>query len=101
MQFIVRFFVTLFGFWLASLAAAAVMVLGAAPELPHPDALALLAIFIFTVSAVVASLSFVPALIAILVTEAFGLRSVILYALAGARPMPFVARASRRASRTR
>lgn len=83
MQLIVRFFVTLFAFWIASLVAAAVMVLGAAPELPRTDDFALLTVFIFTVSAFVAAFSFVPAVIAILVTETFGLRSVVLYAMAG------------------
>lgn len=83
MQLIVRFFVTLFAFWVASLAAATVMVLGAAPELPRADDFPLLTVFIFTVSAFVAAFSFVPAVVAILVTEAFGLRSVLIFALAG------------------
>lgn len=83
MQLIVRFFVTLFAFWVASLAAAAVMVLGAAPELPRTDDFPLLTVFIVTVSAFVAAFSFVPAVIAILVTETFGLRSVVLHAVAG------------------
>jgi hypothetical protein len=84
MQIVFRFFVTLFGFGLASLAAAAVMVFGAAaPELPPPDTWPLLTFFIFSVSAFVAAFSFVPAVVAILVTEAFGLRSVIFYAVAG------------------
>jgi hypothetical protein len=83
MQLIVRFFVTLFGFWVASLAAAAVMVLGATPELPRAEDFALLSVFIFTVSAFVAAFSFLPAVIAILVTETFGLRSIVFYALAG------------------
>lgn len=83
MQLIVRFFVTLFAFWVASLAAAAVMVLGAAPELPRTDDFPLLTVFIFTVSAFVAAFSFVPAVIAILVTETFGLRSVVFHAIAG------------------
>ena len=83
MQLIVRFFVTLFAFWVASLVAAAVMVLGAAPELPRADDFPLLTVFIVTVSAFVAAFSFVPAVIAILVTETFGLRSVLFHALAG------------------
>ena len=65
MQLIVRFFVTLFAFWVASLVAAAVMVLGAAPELPRADDFPLLTVFIVTVSAFVAAFSFVPAEIAI------------------------------------
>jgi hypothetical protein len=83
MQLVFRFFVTLFGFWIATVAAAAVMVLGAAPELPRADDFPLLTVFVFTVSAFVAAFSFVPAIIAILVTETFGLRSVLIYALAG------------------
>jgi hypothetical protein len=83
MQLVLRFFITLFAFWIATLAAAAVMVLGAAPELPRADDFPFLTVFIFTVSAFVAAFSFVPAIIAILVTETFGLRSVLIYALAG------------------
>jgi hypothetical protein len=84
MQVILRFFVTLFAFWVASLAAAAVMVFGAAaPEFPPPDSWPLLTIFIFTVSAFVAAFAFVPAVIAVIVTETFSLRSVVLYAIAG------------------
>jgi len=84
LHIVFRFFVTLFGFWLASLAAAAVMVFGAAaPELPASDNFPILTIFILTVSAFVAAFAFVPAAVAILVTETFGLRSVILYAVAG------------------
>jgi hypothetical protein len=84
MQLIVRFFVTLFGYWVATLAAAAVMVFGAAPVLPSADDLPYLTIFAFTVSAFVAAFAFVPAVIAILVTETFSLRSVLIYALVGA-----------------
>jgi len=83
MQLIGRFFVTLFAFWIASLAAAAVMVFGAAPALPDPDTFPLLTIFVFTVSAFVAAYAFIPAVVAILVTETFGLRSIVLYAVAG------------------
>jgi hypothetical protein len=84
MQLIFRFFVTLFAFWVASLAAAAVMVFGAtAPEFSAPDSWPLLTIFIFTVSAFVAAFSFVPTVVIILITETFGLRSVIFYAVAG------------------
>jgi hypothetical protein len=83
MQLIVRFFVTLFAYWVATLAAAAVMVFGAAPVLPAADDLPYLTIFIFTVSAFVAAFAFIPAIVAILVTETFGLRSVLIYALAG------------------
>jgi hypothetical protein len=83
MQLIVRFFVTLFGFWVASLAAAFVMVFGAAPVLPTTEDLPYLTVFAFTVSAFVAAFAFVPAVIAIIITETFGLRSVLFYALAG------------------
>jgi hypothetical protein len=84
MQVIVRFFVTLFAFWLASLAAAAVLVIGAAvPEFPARESMPLLTIFIFTVSAFVATFAFVPAVVAILIAETFALRSVIFYAVAG------------------
>jgi len=83
MQLILRFFITLFAFWIASMAAATVVVLGAAPELPRADDFPLLTVFIFTISAFVAAFSFVPAVIAILVTETFGLRSVVLHAVAG------------------
>jgi len=85
MHIIVRFFVTLFAFGIACLAAAAVLVLGAAaPELPAPQDWPLLTIFVFTVSAFIAAFAFVPSVVVILVTEAFGLRSILLYALAGA-----------------
>jgi hypothetical protein len=83
MPLVFRFFVTLFAFWIASLAAATVMVLGAAPELPRADDFPLLTIFIFTVSALVMAFSFIPAVVAILVTETFGLRSVLFHTLAG------------------
>jgi hypothetical protein len=84
MQVIVRFFVTLFAFWLASLAAAAVLVIGAAaPEFPARESMPLLTIFIFTVSAFVATFAFVPAVVAILIAETFALRSVIFHAVAG------------------
>jgi hypothetical protein len=82
---IFRFFVTLFAFGIASIAAAAVLVFGAAaPELPAPQDWPLLTIFVFTVSAFIAAFAFVPAVVVILVTEAFGLRSLLLYAIAGA-----------------
>jgi hypothetical protein len=43
----------------------------------------LLTIFIFTVSAFVATFAFVPAVVAILIAETVALRSVIFYAVAG------------------
>jgi hypothetical protein len=82
---ILQFFLALFGFWLASLAAAAVLVFGAAaPELPPPDSLGILTVFILTVSAFVATFAFVPAIVIIVVAEALGLRSFLFHALAGA-----------------
>jgi hypothetical protein len=84
MQVIVRFFITLFAFWLASLAAAAVMVIGAAaPDLPARESMPLLTIFIFTVSAFAATFAFVPAVVAVLIAETFALRSIVFYAVAG------------------
>jgi hypothetical protein len=80
-----RFFVTLFGFWLASLAAAAVLVLGpSAPMLPAPQDWPLISFVILTTSAFVAAFAFAPAVVVILVAESFAFRSVLLYALAGA-----------------
>lgn len=84
MTIIFRFFVAMFAFGLACLAAAAVLVLGAAaPALPAPQDWPLLTVFIFTVSAFIAAFAFVPAVVVILVTEVFGLRSVVFYAVAG------------------
>jgi hypothetical protein len=85
MRLILQFFLALFGFWLASLAAAAVLVLGAAaPELPPPDSLGILTIFILIVSAFVVAFSFVPSLVVVLLAETFGLRSILFHAAAGA-----------------
>ncbi|MEX2129424.1 MAG: hypothetical protein WD871_14460 [Xanthobacteraceae bacterium] len=79
-----RFFVVLFAFWLASIAAAAVLVLGSgAPTLPEPDAWPIVSIFILTTSAFVAAFSFAPAAVVILLAETFSLRSLLIYALAG------------------
>jgi hypothetical protein len=84
MYVIFRFFVVMFAFGLACLAAAAVLVFGAAaPALPSPQDWPILTIFAFTVSAFIAAFAFVPAIVVILVTEAFGLRSILLYAIAG------------------
>ncbi len=84
MHVIYRCFVALFAFWIASLAAAAVLVIGAAaPELPDPDTFGLLTIFILTVSVFVIGFSFVPAVVVIAIAETFALRSALLYAVAG------------------
>lgn len=84
MQVVFRFFVALFAFWLASLAAAAVIVFGsAAPALPAAGDFPILSVLALTVSAVIASISFIPAAVAILVTETFTIRSSLFYAVAG------------------
>lgn len=84
MQIIFRFFVALFAFWIASIAAAAVLVLGAgAPDLPRPDDWPVVAILIFTTSAFVAAFAFTPSVVVILLAESFAWRSVVLYAIAG------------------
>jgi hypothetical protein len=83
-QVVLRFFVALFAFWLASLAAGTVIVFGAAaPDLPAAQDFPILSVLALTVSAVIASVSFVPAVVAILVTETFTIRSVLFYAIAG------------------
>jgi hypothetical protein len=79
-----RLLVTLFGFWIASIVAAAILVLGAgAPDLPRPEAWPLISVFIFTTSAFVAAFAFVPAAVAIMLTETFSLRSMLVHAIAG------------------
>jgi hypothetical protein len=80
-----RLFVILFGFWIATVAAACVLVLGpSAPDLPpHADAWAIVWFLILTTSAFVAVFSFAPAALMILIAESFSLRSVLVYALAG------------------
>jgi hypothetical protein len=79
-----RFFVVLFAFWLASLGAAAVLVLGvSAPDLPAANHWPLVSLLVFTTSAFVAAFSFAPAVVVILLAESFQLRSVLVYALAG------------------
>ena len=88
MALIGRFFVVLFAYFLASLAAGAVIVFGAvsfpAADMPaHGAAWPLIWVLVFTTSSFVASIAFVPALVAILLTESFAWRSALLYALAG------------------
>jgi hypothetical protein len=80
-----RFFVVLFAFWIATIAAAAVLVLGpSAPDLPpHGDAWPIIWFLILTTSAFVAAFSFAPAAVVILITESFRLRSVLVHAVAG------------------
>jgi hypothetical protein len=81
---IFRFFVVLFAFWIATIAAAAVLVLGAsAPDLPQSEAWPVVWFLILTTSAFVAAFSFAPAAVVILIVESFRLRSVLLYAVAG------------------
>jgi hypothetical protein len=85
MYVIFRFFVVMFAFGFACLAAAAVMVFGAAtPALPSPGDWPILTVFALTVSVFIATFAFVPAVVVILVTEAFGLRSILIYAIGGA-----------------
>ena len=84
MAIIFRFFVVLFAFWIATIAAAAVLVLGAsAPDLPQSEAWPVVWFLILTTSAFVAAFSFAPAAVVILIVESFRLRSVLLYAVAG------------------
>jgi hypothetical protein len=79
-----RFFVMAFAFWIATIAAAAVLVLGAgAPDLPQPDAWPIVSFLILTTSAFVAAFSFAPAAVVILLAESFAVRSVLVYAVAG------------------
>jgi hypothetical protein len=81
---IFRFFVVLFAFWIASIAAAAVLVLGAgAPDLPRPDDWPVVIVLILTTSAFVAAFSFAPSVVVILLAESFAWRSALLYAVAG------------------
>jgi hypothetical protein len=80
----VRFFVVLFAFWIAAIAAAAVLVLGpSAPDLPQADAWPVVALLILTTSAFVSAFAFAPAAVFILLAESFAWRSALLYALAG------------------
>ena len=79
-----RFFVVLFAFWIATIAAAAVLVLGpSAPDLPQGEAWPIIWFLILTASAFVAAFSFAPAAVVILVAESFSLRSVLVHAAAG------------------
>jgi hypothetical protein len=84
LEVLFRFFVVLFAFWIATIAAAAVLVLGAsAPDLPQSDAWPMIWFLILTTSTFVAVFSFAPAVLVILVTESFALRSVLIYAVVG------------------
>ena len=84
-----RFFVIVFAFGCASLAAAATIIIGAVataqfePPFDQPE-MALLWIVTLATGFGVAFLAFLPALIAILLAENFAWRSVLFYALAGA-----------------
>jgi len=84
----IRFFVVVFAYWLASLAAGAVLVLGAvAPGVyappPGDSSWPLLWLLILTTGTFVAFFSFAPAVIIILLAESFAWRSVVIYAVAG------------------
>jgi hypothetical protein len=88
-QLIFRFFVVLFAYWVAALAAGAVLVFGAVSPPGSPDLAVqgsewpVIWFLIFSTSAVVGSVAFVPAIVAILITETFMLRSVLFYTIAG------------------
>jgi hypothetical protein len=83
----IRFFVVIFAFWLASLAAGATLVLGAvapAADVPTGSHMApVLWILVLTTGTFVAFFSFAPAVIVILLAESFAWRSVVIYAVAG------------------
>jgi hypothetical protein len=81
---IFRFFVVLFAFWIASIVAAAVLVLGVgAPDLPRPDEWPVLVVLIMWTSTFVAAFAFAPSIVVILLAESFAWRSMLLYAIAG------------------
>jgi hypothetical protein len=80
----VRFFVVLFAYWIAAIAASAVLVLGpSASDLPQADSWPIVSFLILTTSAFVCAFSFAPAAVFILLAESFAWRSALLYALAG------------------
>jgi hypothetical protein len=84
-----RFFVIVFAFGCACLAAAATIVIGAIAtagiDAPFDQAeITLLWMVTLATSAAVAFFAFLPGLIAILLAESFSWRSVLFYALAGA-----------------
>lgn len=84
MNILFRFFVILFAYWLSTIAAAAVIVIGAvsAPA-SGSNEWPVVWFLIFGTSMVVASVAFIPSVIAILFAEAFGWRWLVLYAIAG------------------
>jgi hypothetical protein len=89
MSVLFRFFVVLFAYWLATIAAGMVLVLGAvSPGLSTPpsgsEEWPVIWFLVIATSMVVGVVAFVPSVIAILLTEAFGWRWLVLYALAGA-----------------
>ena len=88
MALFVRFFVVIFAFFVASLAAGATLVLGAvAPEVSAPppgdSSWPVLWFLILTTSTFVMGYAFVPAIIVVLLSESFQWRSVLVYAIAG------------------
>ncbi|PAQ06118.1 hypothetical protein [Mesorhizobium temperatum] len=88
--YLIRFAVILIGYGIASLAASAFLnimflaSLGYTPEHAHPTATASLYFSIPFVALFVAYFAFMPAAIAILVSEILGRRDWLFYALAGA-----------------
>ncbi len=87
MALFIRFFVVIFAYWLAALAAGAVLVFGAvapAADVPTGGHVApVLWILVLTTGTFVAFYSFAPSIVVILLTESFGWRSVVIYAVAG------------------
>jgi hypothetical protein len=84
-----RFFVVLFAYWIATIAAGAVLTFGAvSPGLSTPapgsEEWPVIWFLVVATSIVVAAVAFLPSMIAILLTEAFGWRYLVLYAVAGA-----------------
>lgn len=89
MSVLFRFFAVLFAYWLAAIAAGAVLTFGAvSPGLSTPspgsDEWPVIWFLIIATSMVIGVVAFVPSVIAILLTEAFGWRWLVLYAVAGA-----------------
>lgn len=89
MNVLFRFFVVLFAYWIATLAAGAVLTFGAvSPGLSTPpagsDEWVVIWFLVIVTSMVVGTVAFLPSVIAILLTEVFGWRWLVVHALAGA-----------------
>jgi len=88
LNLIFRFFIVLFAFFLASIAAAATLVFGATYPVDagvpaHENVWPVLWFLTLSTSAFVAAFAFAPSIVVILVAEAFSLRSVLFYAITG------------------